>query len=175
MAEASSHAAAILVFNTPGFEWHESGGAASPYHIWTAGDYWAQNFQQTGLPSANQMSLSLLFNSLTGPQTNLLDLNVYLNGIDIGSFSVPSGITGLQNFTFSFSDVLGPDYRIQIQAANTIPSGDGSVSIAPDGSSFATLTSVPEPTVLTLGSLSALAIIWQHRLRSRREVPTTRA
>jgi hypothetical protein len=140
--------ASTLVFSEPDFEWHQTGFPASPYHIWVAGDFWAQNFQGTDLTSANEISLSLLFDSMTPLGPDLLDLDVLLNGFNIGNFSVPAGVTGSRTFAFSFAPVTGPDYRIEIRASNTIPEGGGSVSIALGGNSFATI--VPEPSTISL-------------------------
>ena len=140
--------ATTLVFNEPDFEWLATGGDSTPYHIWTAGDFWAQAFQATDLTTANEISLSLLFNSLSIGGPDLLSLGVLLNGVEISDFSVPAGMRGRETFMFSFTPVAGPSYRIEIRANNTIPLGNGSVSIALGGSSFATV--VPEPSAASL-------------------------
>lgn len=159
---ASTRAGAVtLIFSEPDFEWHQTGGDASPYHIWVAGDFWAQNFMATDLTSASQISLSLRFNSDTPLGNDQLALDVFLNGVDIGKFSVPVGIIGSQMFTFSFAPVTGPDYRIEIRATNTIPHGGGAVSIALGGNSFATI--VPEPSVTLLCSLGAVTLVVRFR------------
>ena len=150
--------AAILFFNEPDFEWHQTGGSATPYHIWVTGDYWAQNFQGTGLGSANHMSLSLLFNSATTPSNAQLNLGVFLDGSGIGSFSVPGGVTGSQTFEFSFAPATGQDYRVEIRALNSLPPSNGAVSIALGQGSFVTL--VPEPTAIALCSLG-LVVFWR--------------
>jgi hypothetical protein len=129
-----------LVFSTPDFEWHQTGGAATPYHIWATGDYWAQNFAATGLSDTSHMSLTLFINdnTLSG---ETLNLDVLLNQNNVGSISIPPGMIESQTFEFDFTSVAGPDYRIHIEATNTISPGLGSVSIAIDGPSYAILGS----------------------------------
>ena len=161
----------VLTFNPPAFEWHQTGGSATPYHIWVEGDYWAQNFPATGLAAADRMSLTLFIDRNGLAAGNRLNLAVLLNESPVGSFSFPAGLTGSQAYDFDFPAVSGPDYRIEIRATNTIPPGAGAVSIGLGGRSFATLdgTVVPEPASLTLlgcGVLGLLGYAWRRRQRA---------
>jgi hypothetical protein len=141
---------ATLVFSQPDFEWHLSSGLATPFHIYSAGDFWAQNFSSTGLAEVNQMSLTLQFNSETTPTSSYLNLGVLLNGFDIGELSVQSGDTGLHDYQFSFDPVSGPDYRLELLALNSTGDGGGAVSLAIDGNSYATIVAIPEPEISIL-------------------------
>ena len=141
-------ASTTLYFSEPDFVWHHTGGAASPYHIWIAGDYWAQSFANTQQPSADQMWLTLFIDSNLLSAQNQLNLDVVLNANVVGSASVPAGLSGPQNYFFTFPATVGPDYTIQVRATNTIPALNGAVSIGLDERSFATLA--PEPAGLPL-------------------------
>ena len=140
--------ATTLFFSEPDFVWHHSGGLATPYHIWVAGDYWAQTFPATSQPLADEMWLTLFVNSNYLTAGNQLNLDVILNWNVVGSLSIPSGATGTQTYHFTFSPMLGPDYSIQLLATNTVPPLGGSVSIGLDQRSYVTL--VPEPASLAL-------------------------
>jgi len=137
-----------LVFSEPDFVWHHTGGLATPYHIWVAGDYWAQAFPGTTQGVTDEMWLTLFVNSNYLTSGNQLNLDVILNSNVVGSFSIPSGATGMQTYHFSFSPMVGPDYSIQLLATNTVPPLGGSVSIGLNGQSYVTL--VPEPAPLAL-------------------------
>src|SRR5581483_6426767 len=112
-----------------------------PYHIWITDDYWAQNFPATPLTSANHMTLTLTIDDNTFVSQQL-DVNVRLNQTIVGSLSLPPGLLGPQTYDFSFDPVLGPDYRLEICATNTV-TDTGCVSIAIDGRSFARLNGPP--------------------------------
>jgi hypothetical protein len=163
---SSGVAGVVLAFNPPQFEWHHPSGSATPNHIWVTGDFWGQNFLATGLPSASQMSLTLFIddNSLSSVPLNVA---VNLNSTTLGGFLIPSGVAGPLVRNFIFPAVAGPNYRLEIDATNTIPSGLGSVSIAANGRSFALLESVPEPTALCIWSLVGVFMIgigcWQRK------------
>jgi len=148
-------ASTTVYFGEPDFVWHHSGGLASPYHIWVAGDYWAQTFANTGQPSADQMWLTLFVDSNLLSTGNQLNLDVLLNANVVGSASIPAGVLGPQDYFFTFPTTAGSDYTIQIRATNTIPSLGGAVSIGLEERSFATLA--PEPAGLLLLSGALLA------------------
>jgi hypothetical protein len=162
----------ILTFQDPGFEWHHPSGGATPNHIWVTGDYWAQTFPGTGQDTAGEMILNLNIDDNNLASGAHVDLLAQLNGVTVGSFSVPSGVSGLQTYDFTFAPVAGPDYRIQLLETNTVPFGDGSVSMASDGTSTATLRGVaPEPSSLTLFGLGTLGLLGSGWRRRERTVP----
>src|SRR5438552_2319138 len=80
----------LLTFSQPEFEWSHAGEGYVPYHIWLAGDYWAQNFPATPLASANHMALTLFIDDNTF-SSQQLDVNVLLNQTVVGSLSLPPG------------------------------------------------------------------------------------
>jgi len=153
-----------LPFSEPDFDWIATGGSATPYHIWTTGDYWRQNFASTGLPSADAMTLSL---NVDDTASETLNLDVLINAVDVGDFSLNPNDFGLQVFGFSFSPVAGDSYFIELVALNTITGGAGSYSISLDrGESKAVLTGseVPEPTTLVMLALAGAGLALRKRV-----------
>src|SRR5262245_23701721 len=121
-----------LKFGPPGFQWRGSGGGSSN-HIWVAGDYWSQSFTGTGLETADSMTLALDYdtNGLSGGAK--VDLDVQLNGATVGKISIPQGVSGRQTYRFTFAAMKGPDFRIHLVQTNTVPGGQGAVSLRADG------------------------------------------
>ncbi len=150
-----ARAGAVLTFDKPGFEWSHPAGNGSPYHVWDAGDYWAQNFTGTGIASAESMALHLKYDHNTLGET--LNMKVLLNDGLIGTFDIEAGDDGYDG-VFSLGAIAGPDFRIQLEATNTIGSGMGAVSLRL-GDSYATLTgaSVPEPSAIALAGSALMA------------------
>ena len=91
---AASANAVVLPFSEPDFDWFAQ-GAATPNHIWIAGDYWAQTFNGTGLPSATDLTLDLNIGLDAFPSENL-DISVIVNGNPVGSFTLTPADGGLQ-------------------------------------------------------------------------------
>ena len=151
-----------LVFSEPDFQWVQTGGPATPYHIWAIDDYWAQTFPGTALDQASEMDLRLFIDDNILTAGDYVDLDVLLNGTKVGDLTIPSGLTGACDYSFAFSDILGPTYAVKLLETNTVPSGHGSVSMLPDGRSYLTL--VPEPATLCLLVLGGLAAIKRKRL-----------
>jgi hypothetical protein len=150
-------------FGSPDFQWIHPSGGATPNHIWVAGDEWKQTFTGTGQASANAMVLDLFINDniLTGPS---LILDVLLNGIDVGDITIAPGVSGAQFYGFTFASILGDTYTVEMVVRDTIPGGDGSVSMAADNErSRVFLTTVPEPGTLALLVLALGGIVAAHR------------
>jgi hypothetical protein len=164
LAAAPAHSGVITgTFGAPNFQWIHSGGAATPNHIWVAGDEWAQTFTGTGLPSATAMLLHIFIddNILNGPS---LILDVLLNGVDVGDMVIAPGATGGQNFTFNFASILGDTYTIAMVVRNTVSPGLGSVSmLANNQSSGFALANVPEPATLLLLTIALGGLVVTRR------------
>jgi hypothetical protein len=159
-------ASTIVFFGPPDFVWFHQGTNATPNHIWLAGDYWAQDFTIAGLSEVDQLTVDLAYNddTLTGPS---LDLNAMLDGTVVGSFAVPPGVHGLRSYTFYFSPIAGPNYDIELIATNSIPLGEGSVSIADNNrTSAAVFTGVPEPGTIGLLGLGTAVLLLLRRRRA---------
>jgi len=124
----------LLAFSQADFEWSHAGEGYVAYHIWLAGDYWAQNFPAPQLASANHMTLTLTIDDNTF-SSQQLEVNVLLNQTVLGSFTLSPGMLGTQRYDFSFDAIPGPDYRLEVRATNSVTDG-GCVSMAIDGRSF---------------------------------------
>jgi hypothetical protein len=154
---ATAQADATLFFGPPDFVWSHPSGGATPNHIWIAGDYWGQDFTGTSQASASHAALRLFIDDNTLLNGDTLNLDFWLNGTNVGSFSVLAGQAGVLDYTFDFPSIAGPNYSVQLLETNTVPPGDGSVSMAANNdSSYLTLT--PEPSALALVALLAAGI-----------------
>jgi hypothetical protein len=117
----------LLVFRQADFEWSHAGEGYAPYHIWLAGDYWAQNFPATQLASTNHMTLTLAIDDNTF-SSQQLDVNVLLNQTVIGSLTLGPGMLGTQTYDFSFDPIPGPDYRLEVRATSSVTDGLGTAA-----------------------------------------------
>lgn len=150
----------ILIFSEPDFEWY-SQGPSTQYHLWTTGDYWRQQFDNTGLESATDLSLDLVILHDLALGTQDMSFDVFVNGLTVGSFDLLAGVSGLYQYDFSFSPIAGNDYFIEMIATSSMVPGNGSYSIVLDNQSFATLT--PAPTSLAVFALLGLVGIRRRR------------
>lgn len=63
-----------------------------------------------------------------------VDWALSINGVDVGTFSVPSGELGPVVVSRSFAPMAGPSYVVKIRVTNEIPGGGGSHTLASTGS-----------------------------------------
>jgi hypothetical protein len=146
-----------LTFSAPDFEWFHPSGGATPNHIWVTGDYWAQNFNAIGIGAADAMALNLFIDDNSLNAGTALNMKVLLNGTQVGTFTLNPGVSGNTPFNFAFAPIAGPNYRIQLEATNTIPPLQGSVSMSAGGSSYADMSEVTVSVVgTTWGRVKAL-------------------
>ena len=131
LLQHSTSLATNLFFSTPGFVYSSQGGG-SPYHLWTAGDYWQQTFTSTGVPSTTSLSLNLLFfDNDSAASSEVLNFNVLLNTVTVGTFAInPSDVGSIHQYNYSFPTILGGNYDIKMVATNTITPGAGSYSLS---------------------------------------------
>ena len=143
-----------LFFNPPGFEWFHPSGGASPNHIWVAGDYWAQTFPPTTLPSASTMSLRIFVDSNGLALGASINLDVKLNGVTVGQAAIQQGVTGPIDFQYAFASVAGPGYRVELLETNTVPPGQGAASMGLGNQSWVVLSGACYPDCNADGSLT---------------------
>jgi len=160
---SASASADVVTFSEPDFDWLATGGSATPNHIWTTGDFWKQNFLGTSVPSATDLTLDL---NVDDTAFENLNLNVFVNATNVGSFTLTPPDSGFQQFNFSFPAIAGPNYNIEMIASSTISGGKGSYSMLVGPStgaapSFATIT--PEPGCLSLLVLGGIAVLRRRR------------
>ncbi len=159
----SNAQAVVLTFSEPDFQWLSQGGGGTPNHVWTAGDFWEQTFNGTGLGAAASLQLDLEIDDNILNGLAFVDFDVLVNSTTVGSFTVNEGEMGMQIYNFTFSPIAGPNFTIKMLETNTVPSGQGSVSMAVDGDSTATLNAVPEPATVAVLGLGALALMRRRR------------
>jgi len=145
--------AVTLTFQEPDFDWYHATytdwDGATPYHIWYAGDYWAQTFNSTGLDSATHLLFNFVFNTWELAPGVPVYLDVLVNDIDVGDITIyssgyPVAFTTLTG-GFSFGPIEGPSFTLKLVVKSDIDppySGSPSIEIA-DGASYAELTSSP--------------------------------
>lgn len=64
---------------------------------------------------------------------NEVDWTLSINGVDVGSFVVPSGSTTPIVLDRSFAPIAGPSYAVVLRVTNEVPSGGGSNTFASTG------------------------------------------
>jgi hypothetical protein len=162
---ASSAGAGTVFFSSPAFTWVTSGSLATANHIWKAGDYWEQSFSGTGLGTVSALGLNIFIDDNVLSGGNQVNLDVLLNGTNVGAFSIGQGVTGSLSNTFLFSPVAAlpsTTFDIKMLETNTVPDGFGSVSMAADSRSYAELRGVapvPEPSSLALVGFGAAGLV----------------
>ncbi|MGA7877355.1 MAG: S-layer homology domain-containing protein [Desulfoferrobacter sp.] len=151
--------AVTLTFADPDFEWYHATytdwDGATPYHIWYAGDYWAQTFNSTGLDSATHLLFNFVFYTLELVPGVPVYLDVLVNDIVVGGITIyssgyPVAFTTL-NGGFLFDPIEGPSFSLKLIVRSDIdPPYSGSPSLViEDGASYAVLTSSPVSEIFT--------------------------
>ncbi len=149
-----------LFFAEPGFEWHVQGFNASPYHIWTAGDYWAQTFPPTTVSTAAGMHLRLFVDNNKLIAGESIQLNVKLNGTVVGQASIAEGFTGPLDFDYPFGGagapgaIAGPVYRVELVETNSVFPGYGAASMGLANQSWVVLAEGCYPDCNASGTLT---------------------
>ncbi len=148
---------------TNGCGYIPSGGQTA--FMWTEGDYViSSNFTSTGLSLVTGLSWDFTIQNYLGVDETI---NVLLNNTMVGDFTITQcgecgnyqQITGSLNFAG-----IGPSdggYTLEMELANTVPPGDGSIAFA-DGGTFTLIGnqggSVPEPGSILLFGSGALGV-----------------
>lgn len=132
-----------------------SGGQT--YSMWTAGDYVISSvFTSTGLTSATDLTASWpVWDYMGGDPGNVLEVDAYVNGVDVGYFLMPDcgycgtvyTVTGTAYFP-GIAPVAG-GYQLDLVLQDTIPPGAGSIAFVDGGTSWIS-GPVPEPCSLML-------------------------
>jgi hypothetical protein len=111
-------------------------GAGSGVYFWRLGDY-VEGTRTSTLPSVVRVDVHLVidYNGLT---CDTQDVDVKINGTTVGSFSIRSGDT-VVNQTYSFSVISGPTYVIRYETSRQVGSGCGAAGYSNDIGSTITL------------------------------------
>lgn len=106
-------------------------GAGGGLYFWRAGDY-VEGTRSTSISSVRSvdMFLTLEFNGLT---CDTQDVELRINGVSVGSFSIASGATSVAR-TFSFPSIAGPTYTLRYHTVRTVASGCGAAGYSNTGS-----------------------------------------
>lgn len=106
-------------------------GAGGGAYFWRAGDY-VEGTRSTSLPSASSadISLSLDHNGLT---CDTQDVELRLNGVAVGSFSIPGGTMNITR-SFTFPAVSGPTYTLRYHTTREVGGGCGAAGYSNSGS-----------------------------------------
>jgi len=102
---------------------------ANPYW-WHAGDY-AQGVRTPGLNRVTGVRYDLTITNNVLNSTGHVDLEMSINGIVVGSFTVLPGETS-RSLAFLFPRISGPSYTIRLRETNTVDPGAGSIVIPLD-------------------------------------------
>jgi hypothetical protein len=149
-----------VTFGGTDFQWFNNGLGAFDA-VWTTGGFWAQDFSSTGIATTQSMTLDLNLNNVLSSGFSET-FETLLNGVNVGSFTVNSGQSGLLIFKFSFPAVAGPNYDIEMEMTSaTIPPGDGSLSLLfthPPSRAVISGKPVPESSTLWLLGLGLAAL-----------------
>lgn len=99
-------------------------------YIWNQNDYWQQT-QLQGPMAVGKLSLNLWY-AYSVQSLQPVNFSVYLNGFNIGGFSLTPPITDLANatFDFTFQPIIANNFDVQLlYTSANIPPGGGSVGI----------------------------------------------
>lgn len=124
---------------------------SDPYW-WHTGDY-AEGVRTLSINSVERIDYSLVIgeNFLNG--SGHVDLNLSINGILVGSFTVLPGQLA-KNLSFEFPAISGPTYTIRLEEANTVSPGAGSITLPLDVSSMVFIADQPDILMNTVSWLS---------------------
>lgn len=131
-------------------------------YFWDAGrgDSVEENFASV-LPSATALDLHLHVLETYLNSGAAVDWDVLLNGVNIGSFSIPEGYLGDFNVSYgpfaAIPAILG-NYEVRIEVTNVVPDGQGSHSWVYAGALQHSVNIRPEPATLGLLGLASLLI-----------------
>jgi hypothetical protein len=107
-------------------------GAGSGAYFWRRGDY-VEGTRTSMLPSVTSADIHLVitYNGLT---CDTQDVDVKINGVTVGTFSISSTDTAIDR-TYTFSPITGPTYIIRYETNSTVASGCGAAGYANDSGS----------------------------------------
>lgn len=106
---------------------------ASPYW-YQLGDY-AQGSRTPGLNNVTGIKLELIIDDNALNSSGHIDLDLTINGIPVGSFSILPGQNS-REVSFFFPPISGPHFVVRLEETNTVEVGYGSAAILLDSSAI---------------------------------------
>lgn len=97
--------------------------------FWSAyrGDSVTQQFAANDIINLASLDIEVIDNYLVSGAYVTWEL--VINGISVGSFTIEDGFSGRVTANFAFPIIIGPLYDVELRVVNTVPVGDGSVSL----------------------------------------------
>jgi len=105
-------------------------------YMWHAGDY-VEGVRYTSVGTATGLDVHLLIGANV-LSCDTQDVNVYLNGAVVGSFSVAAGQYTVDQ-SYSFAAIAGTTFTVRYQTISTVASGCGSAEYPNDNGSTVTV------------------------------------
>ena len=147
------------------------GNGGETEFMWSVGDYVDDSYIDTGFASAGRIYGSFDIFNLMGGAADAMRVGVFVNGVLVGSVSVPEcsycGERQTYSYDFSFGPTAGDDYVLRYVLGDTRAGGDGSLKFYGGSRTTLDLGVVPEPATWAM-MIAGFGLVGS-ALRRRRE------
>lgn len=99
-------------------------------YFWSVdrGDGVSQMFSASDCVNRAKLDVEVVRNVLSSGAS--VNLELVINGVNVGNFTVEEGFTGAISVEFIFPKITGPVYQVELNVTNEVPPGDGSITLA---------------------------------------------